>query len=74
MPIVSSSYTPDAHQQKGGGRYVTEDHTDSTGRIHSQIYGPVPDDFDCEARMRRTAAQLDEQLAAEEAEALWGSN
>lgn len=72
MPIVSSTYTLDAHEQRGGGRYVVERHTDDAGRVH-QI-GPyiAADEAQAQARMAARVALLDEQLAEAEANALLG--
>lgn len=72
MPITDSRYVPDAHTQRDGRRYVTEYHTDSTGFVHRIEYGPMPDGTDYQAIMEARAVQLSEQLAAQEAEALWG--
>ena len=72
MPIVSSTYTTDAHQQVGGGRWTIERHTDNTGRVHT--VGPWlwngADDRD--AILSARAAQINEDLAAAEADALIG--
>lgn len=72
MPIVSSRYEVDAHAQRDGHRYVTEFHTDSTGAVHRIEYGPMADGTDYQAIMEARAVMLGEQLAAQEAEALWG--
>lgn len=74
MPIVSSTHTIDTHTQRGGGRYVIERHTDSTGVVH-QI-GPylAPAGFDVAARLAARAAELNERLAEEEADAQLGAD
>lgn len=69
MPIESSSYSLGV-PQRDGRRYVTELHTDSTGAEHRRDYGPVGDDTDFDAVLAEHAAQLSEQLAADEAAAV----
>jgi hypothetical protein len=66
MSIVSSLTIIDGHTQPGGGRYVIERHTDSTGKVH-QI-GPylAADGFDTNARLTAQAALLLTQLQADE--------
>lgn len=68
--IVSSSYTV-GHAQADGRRFVVELHTDSAGVVHRVEYGPMPDGTDYQAIMEARAAQIGEQLAAQEAESLW---
>ena len=69
MAIVSSSYVVGI-PQSDGRCFVTEFHTDSTGRVHSIEYGPVPV-IDYAAVMAARAVQISEDMAAAEAEALW---
>lgn len=73
MPIVSSSYSTDAHSQAGGGRWTIERHTDSTGRVHT--VGPYLWDgvSNRDTLLSARAAQINEQLAADEAEQLMGT-
>ena len=70
MPIVSSTNTIDAHAQQGGGRYVIERHTDDVGKVYQ--VGPylAPEGFDTTARLASRAAQISDQLAEAEAQAL----
>lgn len=70
MPIVSSTYKV-GHAQANGRRYVEEFHTDSNGVVHRVEYGPMPDGTDYQAIMEARAVQIAEQLAQQEAEALW---
>ena len=72
MPIVSSEYITDAHQQVGGGYWTIERHTDNTGRVHQ--LGPYLWDgvADRDALLTARAAQIDAQLAQAEADALMG--
>lgn len=74
MPIVSSTYTQDAHTQRGGERYTIERHTDDAGKVYS--VGPylAPEGFDVAARMASRAVQIGEQLAEAEAQALLGED
>jgi hypothetical protein len=69
MAIVSSSYVVGI-PQSDGRCFVTEFHTDSTGRVHSIEYGPIGA-VDYEAIMVARAVQISESLAEAEAEALW---
>ena len=70
MPIVSSTFTQDAHTQRDGSRYTIERHTDDAGRVYQ--VGPylAPEGFDVAARMASRAVQINEQLAEAEAQAL----
>lgn len=70
MPIVSSTYTQDAHAQKGGGRYTYERHTDDAGRVYE--IGPyvAADGLDVPALVATRAQQINDQLAEAEAQAL----
>ena len=70
MPIVSSTFTQDAHVQRDGSRYTIERHTDDAGRVYQ--VGPylAPVGFDVAARMASRAVQIGEQLAEAEAQAL----
>lgn len=72
MPIVSSTCRIDAHEQRGGGRYVVELHTDDSGQVH-QI-GPyvAADEAQAQARLAAHALEIDEHLAEAEAQALLG--
>jgi hypothetical protein len=70
MPIVSSTHTIDAHQQVGGGRYVIERHTDDAGKVYQVGPWLAPDGFDVAARVASRAAQINDQLAEAEAQAL----
>lgn len=67
MPIVSSTFTPDAHRQVDGRRYVIERHVDSTGQEHQFVY-LADDTMDPAAIMAARVAQIDEQLAQAEYE------
>lgn len=71
MPIVSSTFTQDAHVQRDGSRYTIERHADDAGQVY-QI-GPylVPDRTDVAAMVTARAAQINEQLAEAEAQALF---
>lgn len=73
MPIVTSTYITDAHSQVGGGRWTIERHTDSTGRVHT--VGPYLWDgaADRGTLLAAHAAQLDVQLAQDEAEQMMRS-
>jgi hypothetical protein len=70
VPIVSSTYTQDAHVQRDGSRYTIERHTDDSGKVYQ--VGPylAPEGFDVAARMASRAVQINEQLAEAEAQAL----
>mgnify|MGYP000320118821 CR=1 FL=1 len=70
MPIVSSSFTQDAHVQKDGGRYVIERHIDADGQVYQ--VGPylAPEGFDTAARLASRATEINDQLAEAEARAL----
>ena len=75
MPIVSSSYAIDAHQQQDGGRYVRETHTDNTGKVYDGIIYRLPagaGTTEADAFLAQHAASLDVQLAEAESEALIG--
>lgn len=66
--IVSSTFAIDTHEQRGGGRYVIERHTDDAGRVYQ--VGPylAPSKFDVAARMAARALEIDAQMAAVAAE------
>lgn len=68
--MQSSTYIVDGHAQADGRRYVTEQHTDVTGRVHTSLYlaplGWTATEMD--ARLATTAAQLDASLANDEAQ------
>lgn len=64
MPIVSSTHTL-GHAQRDGRRYVTERHTDHTGRVHVREYLAAPG-VDTDALMAAQAAALGEQLRADQ--------
>ena len=70
MPIISSTYTEDAHRQRGGGRYVLERHTDDAGKVYQVGPWVAPDGMDVQARVNARAAEINEQLAEAEAQAL----
>jgi hypothetical protein len=72
MPVVSSSYTIDAHTQANGGHYVMESHTDNTGRVHSYHYElPAGQGAtEVEAMMAARVARIDAQLAEAEFEGI----
>lgn len=74
MPIVSSSYTIDAHQQADGGRYVIESHTDDIGVVRAVQYALPAGQGTAEADafLAQRAAAMNAQLAEAEAEALIG--
>ena len=68
MPVVSSTYTADAHTQADGRRYVTERHVDSAGVEHLVMY-LAPAEWgaaEYQAMMDARVAQIDSQLAAAE--------
>ena len=68
--IITSSYTEDAHTQAGGGRYVTERHTDARGQTYEFTY-LLPTTTTAQAVMEARAARLEAQIAEQrEAEAL----
>jgi len=75
MPIVSSSYTIDAHAQGDGGHYVMESHTDNLGVVRRiQYHLPAGQGAtEADALLAMHAANLDAQLAESEAEQLIGS-
>jgi len=71
MTITSSSYQTDAHTQPGGGRWVVETYTDSTGRVYTQQYmwdGVTNRD----TLLSQRAAELNTALADAEAHQLIG--
>jgi hypothetical protein len=70
MPIVSSTFTQDAHTQKDGGRYVVERHTDDAGKVYQVGPYVAPVGFDVQARVASRAVEISEQLAEAEALAL----
>ncbi len=74
MTIIHSEYKVDSHPQVDGRYYVTEYHTDSTGIVHQLEYGPMDPLTNFQAILDARASQIAEQLAAQEAEALWASN
>ena len=68
--IITSSYTEDAHTQAGGGRYVTERHTDDRGRTYEFTY-LLPTTTTAQAVMAARAERLEAQITEQrEAEAL----
>lgn len=68
MPIVSSTHTV-GHAQRDGRRYVVESHTDDAGVVHRVEYlATVGTDYAIVRDAR--AAQISEQLAEAEAQAL----
>jgi hypothetical protein len=70
MPIVSSTFTEDAHTQKDGGRYVVERHTDDAGKVYQVGPWLAPAGFDVQARVSSRATENSNQLAEAEAQAL----
>ena len=72
MPIVSSTFTPDGHQQSDGRRYVRETLTDDLGAtITSEYLAPAGwTDTEYAARLATTVAQVNASLAESEAAAL----
>jgi hypothetical protein len=70
VPIVSSTSIIDAHTQQGGGRYVIERHTDDAGQVYQVGPWLAPEGFDVAARVASRAAQINDQLAEAEAQAL----
>ena len=70
MPILSSTYTQDAHTQRDGGRYTIERHTDDAGKVYQVGPYVAPVGFDVAARLASRAAEINEQLAEAEAIAL----
>ena len=69
MAIVSSTYEVGV-PQIDGRCYVVELHTDSAGEVRRVEYGPIGV-VDYAAIMAARAAQMSEDLANAEAEALW---
>lgn len=67
--IVESTYTQDAHEQLGGGRYTYERHVDDLGR--PLTYGPYlcADSMNPELIMQARAVRLNAEFAARDAEA-----
>jgi len=67
MSIVSS-FNQDAHAQAAGGAYVTELHTDTSGKVYT--VGPylAPQGLDVPARVAANAAALALSLADAEAD------
>ena len=74
MPIVSSTYTQDAHTQQGGGRYVIERHTDDAGKVYQVGPWLAPEGFDVQARVTSRASEINAQLAEAEAAQLLGED
>jgi hypothetical protein len=70
VPIVSSTFTQDAHTQQGGGRYVIERHTDDDGKVYQVGPWLAPEGFDVQARVTSRASEINTQLAEAEAQAL----
>lgn len=67
--IVESTYTQDAHEQVGGGRYTYERHVDNLGRPLS--FGPYlcADNMNPESVMQARAVRLNAEFAARDAAA-----
>jgi hypothetical protein len=74
MPIVSSTYTQDAHTQLSGGRYVIERHTDDAGKVYQVGPWLAPVGFDVQARVTSRASEINAQLAEAEAAQLLGED
>lgn len=71
MPVVSSSYTLDPHTQVDGRRYVTETHTlNAGGPVVVTYLAAVGEDY--AAVMTARVAQINDMLAAQEAEEILG--
>ncbi len=70
--MQSSTYTPDAHTQADGRRYVTESFVDDAGGAHARMYLAPAGWGDAEyvAHLAAAAARIDEQLAEAEFEQL----
>lgn len=72
--IVESTYTEDAHEQQGGGRYVIERHVDNLGR--PMTFGP----YLCALGMNPAnvmaarAVRLNAEFASQDAEAAEAAN
>ena len=75
MPIISSTYTIDAHAQADGSHRVTETHTWDTGDPQTVIeYGPIQTGgFDLQAIADARATRLEVSAAEAEAEQIIGS-
>jgi hypothetical protein len=71
--IVESTYTEDAHEQSGGGRYVIERHVDNLGRPLS--YGPYlcAPNMNPQTIMEQRATRLNAEFAAQDAESAQAS-
>jgi len=74
MPIVSSTFTQDAHTQQGGGRYVIERNTDDAGKVYQVCPWLAPVGFDVQARVTSRATEINAQLAEAEAAQLLGED
>lgn len=71
MPVVSSSYALDPHTQVDGRRYVTETHTlNAAGPVVITYLAAVGENYD--AVMTARVAQINDMLAAQEAEEILG--
>lgn len=66
--IQTSTYTEDAHTQPGGGRYVTERHTDTLGRVLT--FGPylLAEGASAEAVMALRVARLNAEFITRQQE------
>lgn len=66
MPIVQTIVKADDYEQRGGGRYVVERHTDHLGNEY--MAGPylAQPGFDYNARATARAAEIEQQLAEAE--------
>ncbi len=72
MPIVTSEAIQDAYTQPGGSRYVIERHTDNLGQVYQVGPWLAAPGADVQAILAARAAELNDQLAAVEAQALIG--
>jgi hypothetical protein len=72
MPIVSSVYTPEAHAQADGRRYVLETHTDHLGGTYQVAY-LAADGADYAGIMASRVSGIEEQLAEAEADRVIGA-
>jgi len=69
MAIVSSTYDTDHSAQSGGGRWVVESHTETSGAVHTLIY-LWDGSSDRDKPLATHASGLSAQLAEAEASAI----
>ena len=65
MAIINSTFTPDAHLQKDGRRYVTERHVDHLGVEHLFVYKAAAN-ADYAAIMAARVPRIEEAIAESE--------